>query len=292
MQVKLAAKKLLQKSPPVFRFAKKTNQEVRRFYESLLNNVDLILPHGEVPPRKFRLHTGPAEFLTVGKAWVQQFVAYGGLKPQERVLDVGSGVGRVAVALTSYLDSTGSYEGFDMYADGVAWCRRHITPRFPNFHFQQADIYNGIYNNRGKYRADEYKFPYDDGSFDFVFLMSVFTHMLPRDVEQYFSEIARVLKKNGRCFTTFFLLNDESRALIEAKASTYNFQHKGDGYQTVEEAEPETAVAYEEKYICGLYEKNGFDIITPIHYGSWCGRKETMFQDFVVARKERGLEKN
>ncbi len=291
MQVKSRAKKLLQKSPPVFRFAKKTNQAVYNIYESLLNDVDLILPHGEVPPRKFRLHTGPAEFTAVGKAWVQQFVAYGELKPQEKVLDVGCGVGRVAAALTSYLDSAGSYEGFDMYAKGVAWCHRHITPKFPNFHFQLTDIYNGLYNKRGKFRANEYKFPYDDRSFDFVFLMSVFTHMVPQDMEHYFSEIARVLKKTGRCFITFFLLNDESRALIEAKASTYNFEHKCDGYQTIDKAEPETAVAYEEKDIRTLYEKTGFDIVTPIHYGSWCGRKETMFQDFVVARKKRGARR-
>jgi ubiquinone/menaquinone biosynthesis C-methylase UbiE len=114
--------------------------------------------------------------------------------------------------------------------------------------------------------------------------------MLPKDMEHYFSEIDRVLKKNGRCFITFFLLNDESRALIDPKSS-YNFQYKHDGYQTGDQAEPETGVAYEEKDIRKLYEKTGFDIVTPIHYGSWCGRKETMFQDFVVARKKRALEK-
>ncbi len=284
MPVRARAKNLLRRSPPIFRFARATNQAIFSLYELLLNNVDMILPHGEVPPRKFRRHTGPAEFLTLGKAWVQQYVEYGELKQKEKVLDVGCGVGRVAIALTSYLDSTGNYEGFDMYKEGVEWCQKHITSKFPNFHFQVADIYNGMYNKRGKFKANEYEFPYKEGSFDFVFLNSVFTHMLPQDMEHYFSEIARVLKKNGRCFMTFFLLNDKSRALIDAKASIYNFEYIGNGYQTVDKNEPETAVAYDEKIIRAFYEKTGFEM-TSIQYGSWCGRKTAMFQDFIVARK-------
>lgn len=282
---KSRVRNFLRKSPRIFRFAKKIKQAAHSLCESMLDNVDLLLPHGKVPPRKLRKFTGSTGFLTIGEAWVQQFVAYGELAPTERVLDVGCGVGRVAMALTSYINGAGSYEGFDLYAKGVDWCQKHISSRFPNFHFQLTDIYNGMYNSEGKYKAREYRFPYDDGSFDFVFLTSVFTHMLPQDMEHYFSEIARVLKRNGRCFATFFLLNGESRTLIDAKASTYNFQHKCDGFQTGDPLKPETGVAYEEKEIRALYEKSDFSIVCPIHYGSWCGRKETMFQDFVIGRK-------
>jgi SAM-dependent methyltransferase len=295
MQVKSLAKRILQKNRAIFKFAKKAHQTIAyarySFKESLLNNFDWILPHGKIPPRKLRLHTGPPEYLTVGKAWVQQFVVHSKLKPHEKVLDVGCGVGRIAAALTSYLDHTGLYEGFDMYAEGVRWCQKHISSRFPNFHFQIADIYNGVYNNGGKCRANEYKFPFDDETFDFVFLISVFTHILPQDVEHYFSEIARVLKKSGRCFITFFLLNDESRELMGRKESVFNFNHKGDGYQTINQVEPESAVAYEEKNIRIICEKTGFDIVPPVHYGYWCGRKGTMLQDFIVAQKRAPTKK-
>lgn len=81
---------------------------------------------------------------------------------------------------------------------------KNITPKYPNFNFQLADIYNKMYNPQGKYKASDYKFPYANETFDFVFLTSVFTHLLPQDMERYLSEIARVLKKNGRCFITFF----------------------------------------------------------------------------------------
>ena len=84
-----------------------------------------------------------------------------GLKPDERVLDAGCGIGRIAVPLTEYLDESGGYEGFDIAPEGIAWCRENITPRYPNFRFQVADIYNKSYNPEGSQKADEYEFPYE-----------------------------------------------------------------------------------------------------------------------------------
>lgn len=47
-------------------------------------------------------------------------------------------------------------------------------------------------------------------SFDFVFLTSVFTHLLPEDMNNYFSEVVRVLTHARRCLITYFLLTFES----------------------------------------------------------------------------------
>src|SRR3954454_3335822 len=68
--------------------------------------------------------------------------------------------------------------------------------------------------------GSEYVFPYPNATFDFVFLTSVFTHMLPTDMEHYVSEIVRVLKPNGRSLCTFLLLNDESMRFMNAGFST------------------------------------------------------------------------
>ena len=54
-------------------------------------------------------------------------------------------------------------------------------------------------------------FPCADNSFDLVFLTSVFTHMFAGDVENYLSEISRVLKPGGKCLITWFLLDEVSR---------------------------------------------------------------------------------
>src|SRR5262249_6440676 len=53
----------------------------------------------------------------------------------------------------------------------------------------------------------EFVFPYADASFDFVFLTSVFTHMLPAEVAQYLREVRRVLRPAGRCPAAFFFLH-------------------------------------------------------------------------------------
>ena len=72
-----------------------------------------------------------------------------------------------------------------------------IAPKFPNFHFTWADVFNGYYNPKGKSKPHEYKLPYESDSFDLVIAYSVFTHMLRDETENYFSEISRVLKHGG-----------------------------------------------------------------------------------------------
>lgn len=141
------------------------------------------------------------------------------------MLDVGCGSGRMALPLTGYLNSEGRYAGFDISQKAIAWCQEHITSAHPNFQFEVSDIYNSLYNPKGKYQSLDFRFPYPDASFDVVFLTSVFTHMFPPDVEHYLDEISRVLKPGGRCLCTYFLLNDESLAHIAEGKSAHNFQH-------------------------------------------------------------------
>jgi SAM-dependent methyltransferase len=191
----------------------------------------------------------------------------------------------MAVPLTKYLDENGSYEGFDLYTKGISWSQKNITSKYPNFRFQLVDIYNQFYNPQGKYRAAEFKFPYKDKSFDFIFLTSVFTHMLPADLENYLSEVKRVLKDTGRCFITFFLLNPESMKFIHNRRSAINFAFDKGEYRVYREEQPEHAVAYKEEFIKGLFHKYNLVIKEPIHYGSWSGRKDYLsFQDIVILK--------
>ena len=44
-------------------------------------------------------------------------------------------------------------------------------------------IYNKKYNPAGKCKWSEYGFSFETQSFDSVFLTSVFTHMLPQDMD-------------------------------------------------------------------------------------------------------------
>jgi ubiquinone/menaquinone biosynthesis C-methylase UbiE len=239
-----------------------------------------------VPPEE-EIFPGKAnDFEQVGKEFLRCFKELGGLRSDARVLDVGCGIGRMAIPLTQYLDHNGSYEGLDVVSRGIEWCQEHITPRYPNFRFRLADIYNKRYNSKGRHQAQDYEFPYEDRSFDFVYLISVFTHMLPQEVDNYLSEVARVLKPGGRCMITYFLLNEESLKLIEESQSVYNFEPAGGVYRVADPQEPERAVAYDEKHVLHLYKKHCLSPIELPAYGSWCGRKSFLrYQDMIVAAR-------
>ncbi len=224
-------------------------------------------------------------FRQIGDRFLGYFVEYGGLTPNDAVLEVGCGPGRMARPLTQYLDS-GSYDGFDVMPECVRWCRASIGSRHANFRFQIADIFNGSYNPDGRFAASSYRFPYADAQFDFVFLTSVFTHLLPDDMEHYLEEIFRVMKPGGRCLITFFLLNPESADLIRAGRSTIAFVVDRGRYLTVDGAPEESAVAYDERYIAELFERNGLRD-RQVHFGNWCRRPQALdYQDLVFATKE------
>jgi SAM-dependent methyltransferase len=223
-------------------------------------------------------------FRETGDEFFRYFVELCNLKPDERVLDVGCGTGRMARPLTRYLKG-GSYDGLEIVAPSVRWCRKAYR-RYTGFRFHHADLLNKEYNPAGAVRPSEYCFPFANTSFDFVLLTSVFTHMLRRDVENYLSEIARILKPGGRCLITFFLLNQDSRKLIREKASIHDFRYELPGCFVKREDVPEAAVAYEEGAIRALYSRHGLLIAEPIRYGWWCGREGGLSkQDIIIAGK-------
>ena len=246
------------------------------------------IPMYDIPLPKVGARVKKKEYWKRGEEYLQIFIELCKITPDSSILDVGCGVGRMAIPFTRYLSEKGSYEGFDIVPRWINWCQKEITSRYPNFRFIIADVYNGNYNPEGKVTASKYRFPYESETFDLVFLTSVFTHMLPKDMENYLKEVARVLKVGARCLITYFILNEESESLIRAGLARKNrdFKHQGDGYRTFKQETPESAVAYEEKHIRDLYRKYNLTIEEPIHYGSWCGRKKTLRgQDIIVAIK-------
>ena len=261
---------------------------LRKSYYSSVDTLELLLRRRDrlTPPKRKSLYVGGGDFRGIGQEFCRYFIELGKLQPDERVLDVGCGIGRMAVPLARYLSEDGEYWGFDIVRDGIEWCERNLAKQFPNFHFQWVNIYNKSYNPLGQYKASEYKFSYEDAAFDFAFATSVFTHLLPPDTENYLSEMSRVLKPGGRCLITFFLLNDDSLRLIKAGASTLDFQYELDGCLTVNEGVPEAAVVYDERLIRELCQRYHLEVAQPIRYGSWCGRGEFLsYQDIIVAAK-------
>jgi SAM-dependent methyltransferase len=229
---------------------------------------------------------GDGDFRKVGEEFRHYFIDLGNIQPDDRVLDVGCGIGRMAVPLTGYLSPRGEYWGFDIVREGINWCSTAIASRFPNFHFEHADVFNRHYNPAGTCPASEYRFPYADASIDFAFLTSVFTHMLPPDMDNYLSELSRVIRPGGTCLMTFFLLNDESRRCIHGHLGKLDFASAVDGCLTIDADDPEAALAYDEDAIRVRLAAVRLRIDEPIRFGSWCGRPSYLsYQDIILATK-------
>lgn len=247
---------------------------------------------GEVlPPRELQDWVGGGgadAYKAIGKEFLGYLVDLCGLQPGDALLDVGCGSGRMALPLTGYLNREGRYAGFDVSRESIAWCTDNISGSHPNFDFTLVDIQNGAYNPTGKYKSSDFRFPYPDGSFDVALLASVFTHMLPSDVRHYLHEIVRVLKPGGRSLITFFLLNEESLALIKQGKGFFKFEHELPGYRVTNVEHPEAAIAYPEDFVRWLYGECGLELREPLRYGTWCGRTNGMSgQDIVIAVKPR-----
>ena len=239
------------------------------------------------PPSYLRDYIGDGDFEETGQHFLKQHIELANLRPDERVLDVGCGIGRMAAALCNYLNENGTYDGFDVVKRGIIWCNRHIACKHPNFRFAHSDVYNKAFNPRGKIKAAEYRFSYPDDSFDYVFVYSVFTHMTVIDLENYVKEIARVLRPRGRCLITYFLLNAESQRSIERRTSSIDFKPYSKESWSVSLETPEFAIAYDETFITDLYRKYGLRVGPPVYFGSWSNRSNSIdFQDILVALKE------
>jgi SAM-dependent methyltransferase len=206
-----------------------------------------------------------------------------GLRPEHRLLDVGSGIGNLAVGLIGYL--RGGYDGIEIHPEAVAWCRQAITGRHPEFRFHHADLFSRAYNPQGRTTASEYAFPFAHHQFDYVFLGSVFTHMLPDGVEHYMREISRVLAPGGVCVASYFLLNQDSRAGIDAGRSFMSFpvEPSSRPCRLHDAAVPEAAVALDEAFVRQIHAEAGLQIRDIRRGGWWSGLADD--QDVLTVAK-------
>ena len=251
--------------------------ELRKYLHAAYIDLRLFLTgksDPELPPLRLR-DVGGGDFRAIGEALAAMLVRHG-LRPEHRVLDIGSGVGRVALPLTRHL-TAGRYDGVDVVARWVRWCVRNITPRHPNFRFTHANVYNSHYN-RGGVTAARYRLPFDDGTFDFAFATSVFTHLDPESARNYTREAHRVLRPGGILVATFFLWDD---SIVNPALA---FPVDRGTHRLLSATDPDWGIAFRDEALEDLLSREAWTVDT-IERGRWRGGTGTEFQDVIVARK-------
>lgn len=246
------------------------------------------------PPQVLNDSVTAGDFRVGGREFANYLVRLGGLRSSDRVLDVGCGTGRVAVPLLGYLDS-GSYEGLDVHPEVVRWCEANIAWRSPAFRFQAVPVQSDWFNPWGSEAASEFTFPFPDSEFDFVFAVSLFTHLLAPATERYLSEFARVLNPGGRWLMTVFLVPADGIPPPSPDWPTPpgwdppRFHHQVDGSRILDPHNPERAVAHKEEWLVPAIARTGLTL-RHVHRGYWPGRNGLSYQDMIIGERtdERG----
>ncbi len=217
-----------------------------------------------IPPRS--LWVGPSDPLSHFLRWPHEYLAYltilCSMRRDSVVLELGCDHGRTALGILDYIRPPGRYTGLDIRASHVEFATRHITPMFPHFRFVHADLVNRLYNPGGRGSASEYVFPLDDASVDVAYGASLFTHLLPADVDNYLKQSARVLKPGGCCLYSFFVA-DFYRGPGTVTSPLFQFEHALPGHAGVlvrDPEVPESLLAYPSKHVHALAERHGLQV--------------------------------
>ena len=213
-----------------------------------------------LPPNRFRVRVGvgnrilfnQAFFLASGAHQAMRLFGLGLARSDSNILDLGSGCGRLAIALRDGGSYHGTYTGIDVDQEMVRWCERSVSG--PSFRFVHADVHNAVYNPSGS--RDPYLVPVADGSQQLVTSSSLFSHLLEPDLDHYMTEALRVLTDAGVMAMTVFCLEDmEAHGELGGR---WTFPHRVGQAHVQNPRYPEAAVAYERAYLLDAARAAGF----------------------------------
>lgn len=123
--------------------------------------------------------------MTLGawRVWQGAFLRHGGLRPGDRVLDVGCGTGDLCLLAARQVGPGGRVTGVDIAEEMLAIARRKVARA-------------GLSDRVALLAANGLDLPFPDGSFDVV--TSGFVLRNVGDLRRALAEMARVLRPGGR----------------------------------------------------------------------------------------------
>jgi SAM-dependent methyltransferase len=147
------------------------------------------------------------------------------IRPNQSILDMGSGNGRLPMGICHHEVPVVSYIGVEIIKECVQFCNHAFAQR-PEYRFFHSDVSNKRYWLGGKTDPEKYKLPFVDSNFDLIVCMSFFSHTGTLKVAQhYLSECMRVLKKDGMMLSTWYFTDTYNSAVYDTKKTVYFINH-------------------------------------------------------------------
>jgi SAM-dependent methyltransferase len=181
------------------------------------------------------------------------------------ILDIGSGVGRLAIGLQKHPRDDFTYIGIDPDAQPIAWANEHLADEQEQYQFIHLDLHNARYNPHGEVRMDdEFRLPVADGSQDVIYLYSVFTHLVEPEARIYLREFSRLLRDS----LSFVFLT------VHAESDVQAAQINPAGYPpwpwyVGKNLGPLHRVRYDRKYFEEMVTEAGLKVIRMGHLDEW-----------------------
>ncbi len=254
------------------------HDRARAAVERYLTDASIILPDS------YAEEIGDGDYVAIGAEFLGHITAVGGLRPGHSVLDIGCGLGRVALPLSRYLEPTTPYLGLDVVPENIAWCTKAITSAFGNFHFAHLDVHHPLYHPAGTKSMADAALPLPDRSIDFAMMISVFTHLNAEMASRYLPLVSRCLSPGGRLFATFFLINNRSREAAQTNPR-YPFDLSTPGPVYLQHDDDMlAATAFEEDWLVSTAGAVGLKLIARQegHWISPAPMDDMPFQDILV----------
>jgi ubiquinone/menaquinone biosynthesis C-methylase UbiE len=241
-------------------FKVKNNRKNKLF---LKNNPNSKLPPDYYIYEAFQLNY--EEYLTKSYETSEWIISYyekhKGVKP-ETILDWGCGPGRIIRHLPDILGERAKIFGTDYNKRSIEWCKNNLK---------------GIEFNHNNLEA---VLPYESNLFDFIFGISIFTHLSKELHYKWIKELTRTTKKGGILFFTTHgnafkqkLTDKELKKFIEGDIVIRGYVKEGH----------RTFTAYHPiKFMQNLFSSNGLKVIQHVEQESNNGKAQ---QDIWLLEK-------
>jgi SAM-dependent methyltransferase len=238
---------------------------VRIVADTVSSALSLPFPElRELPPNHLRMRIGVGNRIlndhinfiqTSGRCWLH-FLSHQYCTSKSDVVELGCGCGRVARGLKDDWFE-GTYVGVDIDREMVEYCRRNFPEE--RFQFILSPHKSVTYSRNNTSSTIETRGDLvvaGQGSKDFVYSISLYSHLLESEMVDYMEESYRILKPGGIMYMTFFCMEH-----VEL-GGRWTFQHsRGNAYIESEQF-PEAAVAYHRDFLVHTVKDIGFCEVT------------------------------